>query len=57
MTDRRQQDTLEEEQWNTDRLSAEMKICFFLHKVELGMATTEDVSEVKKQLRIMGVNV
>ena len=55
--DRRQQDTTEQEAWRMDRISAEMKICYFLHKVGLGMATTEDVSEAKKHLRIMGVNV
>ena len=57
MIDRRQQDTLEHEEYAADKLSAEMQINFFLFKAEKGMTTVEDIATLKQALRLLGVNV
>ncbi len=57
MTDRRQQDTLEQEEYATDRLAAELQINMFLFKAERAMATRQDVESVKHALRLFGVNL
>lgn len=54
--DRRQQDTLEQEQYQ-DKLNAESKINLFLFKAERGMATADDTSAARTALRLLGVNV
>jgi hypothetical protein len=57
MTDRRQQDTLEQEEFMKDKENAEIDISLFLYKSERGMATMVDVIQARKLLRILGVNV
>jgi hypothetical protein len=57
MTDRRQQDTLEQEEYAADRMAAEMQVDLFLYKAERAMATHQDVESVKHALRLFGVNL
>jgi hypothetical protein len=57
MNDRRQQDTLEQEEFVKDKENAEIEVSLFLYKAERGMVTTGDVIQARKLLRILGVNV
>ena len=57
MNDRRQQDTLEQEEFVKDKENAEIEISLFLYKAERGMSTMGDVIQARKLLRILGVNV
>ena len=55
-TDRRQQDTLEEEQ-ATDKFNAEMELRRFLWLAERGITTAGEVEKVRGYLKTLGVNL
>ena len=54
--DRRQQDTLEEEQ-ATDKFNAEMGLHRFLWLAERGITTAGEVEKARGYLKTLGVNL